>query len=71
MMAYLNCHFALNRLRGAGNGPRVMIVGPEDSGKTSLLKILAAYALKSDQNPILINLDPGEVGIHSLLFRDC
>lgn len=71
MMAYLNTHFALNRLRGHGDsvngqrgetsGPRVMIVGPRDSGKTSLVKILAAYALKSGQNPVLVNLDPGEV----------
>lgn len=62
MMAYLNLHFALDRLRTEGGaGPKVMIVGPEDSGKTSLIKILAAYALKSNRNPVLVNLDSREV----------
>lgn len=61
MMAYMNCHFALNRLRIATGGPRVIVIGPEDSGKTSLVKILAAYALKSGSNPVLVNLDPREV----------
>lgn len=62
MMAYLNCHFALDRLRTAeGQGPRVMIVGPSDSGKTSLIKILASYALKLGRNPVVVNLDPSEV----------
>lgn len=61
MMAYMNLHFALDRLRTPAGGPRVLITGPEDSGKTSLIKILAAYALKSGRNPILVNLDPREV----------
>ncbi len=66
MGVYLNCHFALDRLRNEAlkrgqSGPRVMIVGPEDSGKTSLLRILSGYALKQDRAPILVNLDTREV----------
>lgn len=60
MMAYLNCHFALESRRSPGGGPRVMIIGPEDSGKTSLIKILAAYALKLGRSPLLVNLDTRE-----------
>jgi len=33
--------------RSEGQGPRVMILGPESSGKTSLIKFLANCALKS------------------------
>lgn len=62
MMAYLNCHFALDRLRlDQPGGPKVLVVGPSDSGKTSLVKILAAYALKLGRHPLLVNLDPREV----------
>ena len=61
MMAYLNCHFALEHLRTMNGGPRVLVIGPEDSGKSSLIKILAAYALKLDRNPLVVNLDTREV----------
>ncbi|WFD35642.1 polynucleotide 5'-hydroxyl-kinase [Malassezia cuniculi] len=33
--------------RANGQGPRVMVVGPESAGKTSLIKFLANYALRS------------------------
>lgn len=33
--------------RAAGQGPRIMVVGPESAGKTSLIKFLANYALRS------------------------
>ena len=43
--------------RAAGQGPRVMIVGPESAGKTSLIKFLANYALRS---PALANVKEGD-----------
>ncbi|CDK25710.1 unnamed protein product [Kuraishia capsulata CBS 1993] len=69
MTNYLNLHFALERLRKEAStynetstdkrlGPKVLIVGNKDSGKTSLAKILTAYATKMDRQPILVNLDP-------------
>ena len=61
MMAYLNCHFALEHLRKESGGPRVMLIGPEDSGKTSLIKIFSAYALKLNRHPLVVNLDTREV----------
>ncbi|KAI0086409.1 Pre-mRNA cleavage complex II protein Clp1-domain-containing protein [Irpex rosettiformis] len=42
--------------------PRVLILGPENSGKTSLAKILLNYATRAAQDwcPMLVNVDPGE-----------
>jgi len=67
MLSCANLHFALESLRdgsAAGGstemGPRVLIVGPENSGKTSLAKTLTAYAAKCGRQPMVINLDPTE-----------
>lgn len=42
--------------------PRVLVVGPENSGKTTICKILTNYAVRVGQNrsPILVNVDPSE-----------
>ena len=71
MTAYTNLHFALEKERGmAGEsptvqGPRVMIIGPENAGKPSLVKILTAYAVRQGRNPAVVNLGPKEGGIES------
>jgi hypothetical protein len=43
--------------------PRILVIGPENSGKTTACKITANYAVRARQrwSPILVNLDPGEV----------
>ena len=46
-------------------GPRVMIVGPVDAGKTSLVKLLTGYAIRQGRGPCIVNLDPRE-GVLSL-----
>ena len=43
-----------------GEGPRVMIVGPPESGKSSLAKVLTAYAVKLGRTPIFVDLDPSD-----------
>ena len=50
--------------------PRVLILGPENSGKTSACKVLTNYAVRGVQewSPILVNLDPSEVSLHSAPF---
>lgn len=63
MMSYTNAHFALEGLREKASqmnevGPRVLVVGPENAGKTSLVKILTAYGVKSGRQPVVVNLDP-------------
>jgi polyribonucleotide 5'-hydroxyl-kinase len=65
MASYANLHFALEdiRMNASGNptgGPRVMIVGPDNAGKTSLVKLLTGYATRSGRTPIVANLDPKE-----------
>lgn len=65
MVEYTNVHFALEGLRAEAkasgkDGPRVLILGPEDAGKTSLSKILTGYAVKVGREPIVVNLDPTE-----------
>lgn len=49
--------------RASQDPPRVLILGPDDSGKTSLAKILVNYAVRAGQNwtPFLANVDPSEV----------
>ncbi|KII89197.1 hypothetical protein PLICRDRAFT_687666 [Plicaturopsis crispa FD-325 SS-3] len=44
--------------------PRVLVLGPENSGKTSVCKILANYAIRAGQgwSPLLVNVDPSEGG---------
>jgi polyribonucleotide 5'-hydroxyl-kinase len=60
-------HFALEEARaaarasaGAGRGPRVLVVGAEGAGKTSLCRTLAAYALRAGRVPVAANLDARE-----------
>ncbi|KUJ16273.1 Clp1-domain-containing protein [Mollisia scopiformis] len=65
MTQYVNTHFALEKLRDEAErdrreGPRVLVVGPTNSGKTSLVKLLAAYALRMGQQPMVINTDSRE-----------
>lgn len=56
--------------RRLGNlkGPRVLIIGDNKSGKTSIAKTLLSYAVKmitSSNSPIFVNLDPSK-GIFTL-----
>ncbi|KAF8417046.1 Pre-mRNA cleavage complex II protein Clp1-domain-containing protein [Tirmania nivea] len=76
---YTNLHFALSKLRLQASeqnansaphtpptvGPRVMIIGPLDAGKTSLIKFLTGYAIREGGKPCIVNLDPRE-GVLSL-----
>ncbi len=49
--------------------PRILILGPPNSGKTSVAKILINYAVRAGQDwcPFLINVDPSEVSSVQLL----
>jgi polyribonucleotide 5'-hydroxyl-kinase len=44
--------------------PRVLVLGPENSGKTSVCKILTNYAVRAGQGwtPIYVNTNPSEGG---------
>lgn len=65
MVQYVNTHFALEKLRAEAisvgrEGPRVLIVGPSNAGKTSLVKILTAYAVRMGRQPMVVNTDSRE-----------
>ena len=71
--ALISLHVALERLRilakrspdPNASGPRVMVLGPPSSGKTSVVKSLANMALGSGLGwtPGIIGLDPASVSI--------
>ncbi|KAL9715439.1 Cleavage polyadenylation factor subunit clp1 [Leucoagaricus gongylophorus] len=44
--------------------PRVLVIGPANSGKTALCKILINYCVRVGQgwSPVLVNLDPNDGG---------
>ncbi|CAM9682875.1 unnamed protein product [Ectocarpus sp. 6 AP-2014] len=71
MKSYVNTHAQLEARRdkalqalqaGRTNitGPRVMVVGEADSGKSTLANILAAYAVRLGRCPTFVDLDVGQ-----------
>jgi polyribonucleotide 5'-hydroxyl-kinase len=65
MTEYINVHFALDSIRqqakAAGKeGPRLLIIGPEGAGKTTLAKILTGYAVRALRSPVVVNLNVKE-----------
>jgi polyribonucleotide 5'-hydroxyl-kinase len=48
--------------------PRVLVIGPENSGKTSACKTWCNYAVRGGRGwcPTLVNLDVADVSIHFL-----
>ncbi|CAH0486556.1 unnamed protein product [Peronospora farinosa] len=64
MDSYLNIHSQLQRCRELAKakhaaGPRVLVCGPVDSGKSTLTQILVNYALRLGEKPTLVELDVG------------
>jgi len=53
--------------------PRVLILGPDHSGKTTICKILTNYAVRAGQgwSPFLINVDPSEVSLWVIEIDNC
>jgi len=65
MIIYLNNHVALEQMRQKAEetgirGPRAMIVGPQDVGKSTLCRILLNYAVRMGRAPIFVDLDVGQ-----------
>ncbi|KAJ2321877.1 Cleavage polyadenylation factor subunit clp1 [Coemansia sp. RSA 2610] len=70
MDTFVNVHMGLQQQRvqarnesNANSAPRVLIVGPEDSGKTSLARILLNYAVRMGETPVFASLDPMEATV--------
>lgn len=47
------------------DAPRVMVLGPEGSGKTTVCKTLLNWTNRAGRgwSPVFVNLDPAEVGL--------
>ena len=43
-----------------GRGPKVLLCGPADSGKSSLARVLVAYAVKLGRTPLLVDVDASQ-----------
>ncbi|KAK4900016.1 Cleavage polyadenylation factor subunit clp1 [Elasticomyces elasticus] len=59
---WLNLHGMLETARDdrPTDGPRVLVVGPDHVGKSSVTRTLAARAVKAGRTPTVISLDPRE-----------
>lgn len=70
MASYINIHKMVNNRRleaqqraeegEAVVGPRVIVVGPTDAGKSTLCRLLINYAVRSGFEPTFVDLDVGE-----------
>jgi polyribonucleotide 5'-hydroxyl-kinase len=65
MTQYLNVFDGFDKLRAKRSqekkdGPKVVLVGPTDSGKSSLCKLLLNWSVRKDFQPTFIDLDVGE-----------
>ena len=52
--------------RTEGLGPRVLVLGPGNVGKSTLVRVLAGYAIRGGRSPVVVNLDSQGEGILSL-----
>lgn len=68
MLAYLNVHTTLESRRAKaraakGYGPKVVIVGAGDVGKSTLARILCSYGARMGSAPVYVDLDVGQNAI--------
>jgi polyribonucleotide 5'-hydroxyl-kinase len=65
MPLFANVHHLLEQRRAAARdagvqGPRVLLVGPTDAGKSTAARVLANYAVRGGWQPALVDLDVGQ-----------
>ncbi|XAR71225.1 hypothetical protein NMG60_11028392 [Bertholletia excelsa] len=73
MISYVNVHAILEARRNrakespsdsdSSQGPRVIVVGPTDSGKSTLSRMLLSWAAKQAWKPTFVDLDIGQGSI--------
>eukprot|EP00177_Eucheuma_denticulatum_P008455 GFKZ01015376.1.p1 GENE.GFKZ01015376.1~~GFKZ01015376.1.p1 ORF type:complete len:436 (-),score=50.09 GFKZ01015376.1:311-1618(-) len=67
MPAYISAHYILQSRREMARvtgvpGPRCVVVGPRDCGKSTLVALLAAYCVKVNGSVTLADMDPSGCG---------
>lgn len=65
MLFYVNTHAALEQMRikattDVTRGPRVLICGPPNVGKSTYCRLLTNFAARMGRTPILVDLDVGQ-----------
>ncbi|XP_005098564.1 polyribonucleotide 5'-hydroxyl-kinase Clp1 [Aplysia californica] len=65
MVTYVNTHAAMEQMRERADaentrGPRMLVVGPQDVGKSSFCRILVNYAVRLGRSPVLADIDVGQ-----------
>ncbi|KAL5006475.1 hypothetical protein ScPMuIL_015281 [Solemya velum] len=65
MTIYVNTHQALEQMRHIAEehvtrGPRVLVVGPTDVGKSTLCHLLLNYAVACGHSPVFVDIDVGQ-----------
>eukprot|EP00798_Chlamydomonas_sp_ICE-L_P007448 gene7448-588_t len=68
MASYLNVHNVLmarreEALKNGTSGPRVIVVGPTDCGKSTICKMFANWAVRNNFEPTMVDLDVGQGSI--------
>lgn len=69
MVLYVNIHTAIEQIRVKSEldketpAPRVMVVGPDDVGKSTLCKMLLNWAVRVGRSPIFVDLDVSQNAI--------
>lgn len=72
MPSYLVAHAALQGQResakeSGARGPRALVVGPHDSGKSALVRTLAAYCVKANGAAVVSDLDASGAGAAAMV----
>ncbi|CAB3403119.1 unnamed protein product [Caenorhabditis bovis] len=75
MVIYLNTHAAMEQVRqhreeeanqisdSKPKGPRLLLVGPTDVGKSTVSRILCNYAVRQGRTPIFVDIDVGQTSV--------
>ena len=65
MQDYVQLHGKVDEIRvdalsdAEVGGPRVIVIGPPNSGKSSLVRLLCSYAVRMSRAPLFVDLDTG------------